>query len=200
MSYWTYITGMIIVSPMGCTQPQKRYVLDTVLAHLPVVSGSESNMKIHVVQRAGYNGSSSLNEFDEPLCYRRYADNCGWMRIQSEYILVLEAALRDRVFDETKMQFNKWLNRLSKRLAVMDILIRLEGQDKQLLLCDPNPYIEMYESPSWFDSSNGEPAWAEYLLWEQMKDTRYPMRLAYKYHIDPENDAEVERRNSYYVR
>ena len=41
MSHWTFITGVVEVTPAGETQPQLRYVLDTVLEHLPVVSGSE---------------------------------------------------------------------------------------------------------------------------------------------------------------
>ena len=52
MSYWTYITGVIEVCPMGRTQPEKRYILDTVLEHLPKVTGSERNMSIHIVQKA----------------------------------------------------------------------------------------------------------------------------------------------------
>ena len=39
MSHWTFITGVVEVTPAGETQPQLRYVLDTVLEHLPVVSG-----------------------------------------------------------------------------------------------------------------------------------------------------------------
>lgn len=41
MSWWTYINGSIVVYPMGRTQPEKKYILDTVLAHLPLVTGSE---------------------------------------------------------------------------------------------------------------------------------------------------------------
>ena len=35
MSWWTYVNGLIMVEPVGCTQPEKRYILETVLAHLP---------------------------------------------------------------------------------------------------------------------------------------------------------------------
>ena len=45
MSWWTYVHGTIVVSPMGRTQAEKRYILDTVLEHLPVVSGSERDIK-----------------------------------------------------------------------------------------------------------------------------------------------------------
>ena len=41
MSYWTHINGVIDVSPMGRTPAEQRYILETVLNHLPIVSGSE---------------------------------------------------------------------------------------------------------------------------------------------------------------
>lgn len=47
MSYWTYINGTITVSPMGRTQPEKRYILETVLNHLPRVTGSEGDMNVY---------------------------------------------------------------------------------------------------------------------------------------------------------
>ncbi len=46
MSWWTYVNGTV-VHPMGRTQTEKRYILDTVLAHLPLVTGSEEDMNIY---------------------------------------------------------------------------------------------------------------------------------------------------------
>lgn len=197
MSYWTYISGVIKVYPLGRTQPEKRYILDTVLDHLPRVTGSEGNMRVHVIQCAGHDMSSSCNEFEESMWYRRDADCDGWMRTQSHYLLVLEAHLRDRMFDETLHEFNKWLNRLAKRVGVNEILVQLNGCGRELIIKDAEPYQNMKEPPSWSPYSDGEPAWAEYLMWDNVKDARYPMKLAYKYYADPENDAEYERRMAY---
>ena len=194
MSHWTYVTGVVEVLPVGETQPQKRYILDTVLEHLPVVSGSEGNMKIHVVQQHGYNHSSSHNEFEESLDYRRDADHDGWARIQDRYTLVLEGNLRDREFDETKRELSKWLSRLAKRVWVTDILVKLSGSGRTLLLDNPEPYSQMTEPFSWCEESGGEPAWVEYLLWESAPGTRYPLKLMYKYYEDPEISAELARR------
>ena len=36
MSHWTHINGMIKVTPLGRTQPEKRYILDTVIGALAV--------------------------------------------------------------------------------------------------------------------------------------------------------------------
>lgn len=37
MSWWTYVHGIVVVKPMGRTQAEKRYILDTVLEHLPIL-------------------------------------------------------------------------------------------------------------------------------------------------------------------
>ena len=63
MSNWTHIRGMITVSPFGRTQAEKRYILDTVLEHLPRVTGSEGDMEVHVIQRSGHDMSCSHDEF-----------------------------------------------------------------------------------------------------------------------------------------
>ena len=196
MSTWTYITGVITVDPMGRTQPEKRYILDTILEHLPRVTGSERDMHIHVVQKDGYNSSSSHNEFDEWIPWK---DN----RTQTEYIVVIEASLRDRWFSETLRELNKWLNRLAKRAGIKELLVKLNGYDrglgwKETIISNSKPYQEMAEWPSWWpEKSGGEPMWCEYLMWESAKGMNYPMLLARKYYNDPENDAEVERREKW---
>lgn len=195
MSAWTYITGVITVDPMGRTQPEKRYILDTILEHLPRVTGSEGDMNVHVIKKAGYDGSSSHNEFEERIPRTRN-------KTQSKYLVIIEASLRDRYFEETLRELNKWLNRLAKRAGIEELLVKLTGwgsdwEWKELVISNPKPYREMAEWPSWSDKSNGEPMWCEYLMWDYAKDYRYPMLLAYKYIDDPENNAEVERRMKY---
>lgn len=196
MSSWTYITGVITVDPMGRTQPEKRYILDTILEHLPVVTGSERDMHVHVIQKHGYNSSCSYNEFGEWIPGKLH-------KTQSEYLVVIEASLRDRQFSETLRELNKWLNRLAKRADVHEILVKLNGYDighgwKELIISNPKPYREMAEYPSWWpEKSGGEPMWCEYLMWDAAKGSEYPALLAYKYFNDPENDAEVERRLRY---
>lgn len=198
MSYWTYVRGVIDVKPMGRTQPEKRYILDTILEHLPEVTGSERNMHVNVIQKPGYNSSCSDNEFGEPV--RR-----GRVEMQDTYHIVIDGDLRDRIFEETLRELNKWLNRLAKRANISDICIKLTGykmnstkyEPTTIIISDPRPYRQMAEWPSWCEESNGEPAWCEYLMWDRAKDSWYPMKLAYKYYSDPENDAEVERRLAY---
>ena len=52
MSFWSCVKGISEGYPMGRTQAEMRYILETVLSHLPPVSGSEGNMKVHVVQKS----------------------------------------------------------------------------------------------------------------------------------------------------
>ena len=173
MSWWTYVNGFIEVEPAGCTQPEKRYVLETVLAHLPKVTGSEEDMKIHIVQKEGYSGSANFNEFFEPV--RR-----GDFETQDCYYLILEGQFRDRVYEQTFRELNKFLNRLAKRVYVNDILIRLTGWNKEFIILNSDPYQNMYEYSA--DSNKDEPAWWEYLLWDRdPSGGSYPEKLTHKY-------------------
>lgn len=190
MSYWTYANGVITVEPLGRTQHEKRYILETILDHLPKVTGSERDMNISIVQKkSGASSSCNCNEFGE---YSR--DKWGWPDTYECYMLIIDGAFRDRMFDDTLHELNKFLNRLGKRVYVNDILVELHGQDKKLIISDAEPYKQMEEGPSWW---NGEPAWAEYLMWERAPDSEYPLKLAYKYWGDPDIDVEIERRRKW---
>lgn len=211
MSYWTYINGTVTVSPMGRTQPEKRYILETVLEHLPQVSGSENNMGVYVIQKNGHSSLSSCDEFGEVTNnltdrYGRRSRTRGWLETQDEYILVVNAALRDRKFEQTFREFMKWIVRLGKRVDIEDVLVEIKGYDKSTIIKNTNiqnkkysykgVFDGLFEMPSWCNDS-GEVAWCEYLMWNRAKNSDYPMLLGYKYFNDEENDAEVERRMKY---
>lgn len=211
LSSWTYITGTITVSPIGRTQAEKRYILDTVLAHLPIVSGSEKDMDVYVIQKNGYNGSSSCDEFGERTnnlvdWHGNRTRSRGMLRTQDEYILVVDAALRDREFDETYREFIKWLVRLDKRVMIDNVLVQISGYDKSTIIKDhcvqnekysyQNVFFNLFEDTSWI-RDDGEVNWCEYMLYSRAKNSFYPMMLAYKYFNDKENDKEVERRMKY---
>lgn len=207
MSSWTYITGTITVSPIGRTQAEKRYILDTVLAHLPIVK----DMDVYVIQKNGHNGSSSCDEFGERTnnlvdWHGNRTRSRGMLRVQDEYILVVDAALRDREFDETYREFIKWLVRLGKRVMIDNVLVQISGYDKSTIIKDhcvqnekysyQNVFLNLFEDTSWV-RDDGEVNWCEYMLYPRAKDSNYPMMLAYKYFDDEENDKEVERRIEY---
>lgn len=211
MSYWTYVHGTVVVSPMGRTQAEKRYILETVLDHLPVVTGSERDMNIYVIQKAGHNMSCGSDEFGEVTnnLRDRFGDRSrrrGWLYIRDEYILVVDGSLRDREFDQTFREFQKWLCRLAKRVSVEKVQVEIDSYTKTVMVQgdfrDRNDiYGDMYEWPTWCHGKKekmlgtyGEPNWCEYLMWQRVKNSSYPMLLGYKYYSNEENDAEVERR------
>lgn len=200
MSWWTYVHGTIVVSPTGRTQAEKRYILDTVLDHLPRVTGSERDMNVYVIQKNGHNSSSSHDEFGQRTnnLFDRYGyknRKHGWLQMQDEYILVVDGSLRDREFEETFRAFQKWLIRLSKRVTVKSVLVKINDYDKSKLIQDECGYYwSLFEYPYGSrGNETGEPAWYEYLLWQPMNNNRmYPKILGYKYYADEENDKQVE--------
>ena len=211
MSSWTHIRGSVEVHPLGRTQPELRYILDTVLSHLPPVTGSEGDMHVDVIQRHGHNMSSSCDEFDQNSelltdWYGERRDRCGSLKVQESYFLVLDADLRDRCFEETLREFMRWMCRLAKRVMVDGVIATIYGYDskweeRKIVLSDAKPLYDMFEWPSWCrdkrDDYEAEPNWCEYLMWERAKGSPYPMELQFKYINDPENDAEVIRRRKW---
>lgn len=209
MSWWTYVHGTVTVHPMGRTQAEKRYILETVLDHLPFVTGSESPMNVYIIQKNGYNSSSSHTEFGMLGGYRNWKTLST--ETQDEYILVVDGSLRDRMFDQTYREFQKWLCRLAKRVDVEDVLVEIKGYEQSAIIRNPRVqskyskyscdtvYGQMHEKPTWCydDDEFGEPNWCEYLMWSRAKDSSLPMMLEYKYIANKENDEETERRIKY---
>lgn len=165
MSFWTYVHGTITVCPMGRTQAEKRYILETVLEHLPIVSGSEEDMNIYIIQKNGYNSLSSVDEFGESTNNLKDSyGRKGWLETQNEYILVADGALRDRMFEDTFLEFQKWLCRLAKRIGVENIQVKIKGYEKEVFITDSRPYENMFEDASWVNKNSEN--WCEYLMWE----------------------------------
>ncbi len=203
MSSWTYINGTISVESLGNSQPQMQYILDTVLAHLPKVSGSEKDMEIYVIRKKGWGTSSPYDEFEQWSNLgngKAYGNSFPEFEMQREYILVVDGSLRNTKFEETVRAFQNWLCRLAKRIIVNDVFVRIEdGLDKSTIVQNKNDvYGNMFEYPSW-DLRNKDkiPSWSEFMYYESVKGSSYPLLLAYKYFRDDEVDKEVKCRMSY---
>ena len=113
---------------MVCTQAEKRYILETVLDHLPRVTGSERDMDVYIIQKNGYNSSCSHNEFGIWGGY--LSEHNLSTEMQNEYILVVDAALRDCTFEKTFKEFQKWIVRLAKRVCIKNVLVEIQKLDK----------------------------------------------------------------------
>lgn len=149
MGSWTYVQGLIELDVPGRTQAEKNYILQTVIDHLPKVTGSEKPMNIYTIQTAGYDSWQNFDEF-----YNRVED----FRTQSRYFLVLDGNLRDRYYKDTFKELNKFLNRLGKRLMVDSVCVRLYNYEHSHIFTNKNDcYGKMFE--------NDNP-WYNYLMWE----------------------------------
>lgn len=149
MSSWTYVQGLIELDVPGRTQAEKNYILQTVIDHLPKVTGSEKSMNIYTIQTAGHDSWQNFDEF-----YNRVED----FRTQSRYFLVLDGNLRDRHYKDTFEELNKFLNRLGKRLMVDSVYVRLYNYEHSHIFTNKNNcYGNMFDS---------EDPWYNYLMWE----------------------------------
>ena len=187
MSNWTYVNGTIEVSTLGRTQEEIEYILKTVLRHLPKVTGSERDMNTYIIKKEGYNFSSSCDEFEK----------ANPLKIQENYIIVVNGSLRDRTLNETHKEFQKWICRLSKRVLVENVIVEIKegffSDAKSIIISDTlDKYSEMYECPSWSKGSDGEPNWCEYLMWRKGVNSNLPMLLTYKYYNNEKNDEIAE--------
>ena len=149
MSSWTYVQGLIELDVPGRTQAEKNYILQTVIDHLPKVTGSEKSMNIYTIQTAGHDSWQNFDEF-----YNRVED----FRTQSRYFLVLDGNLRDRYYKDTFKELNNFLNRLGKRLMVDSVYVRLYNYEHSHIFTNKNDcYCKMFE--------NDNP-WYNYLMWK----------------------------------
>lgn len=136
MSSWTYIDGYVHVEPVGCSgQRALDFVLGSVVDHLPPVTGSEGDMDVEILRDPGTNSSCNHDEFGQTSNLGRspLGGKGDWFDVQTGYKLVLTGWLRDRKFDETLREFCKWMTRLSKRVRVDDMLVRLSGGGRSKL-------------------------------------------------------------------
>jgi hypothetical protein len=164
-----FIYGMIEVSPMGRTQIEKRYILETVLEHLPKIK-----MKVNIIQRDGYTCSCNCDEFGINLEKKnlekkslKNRKNCSLIKLQDNYFLIIEG--------KTNMkQLQKWLCRLSKRVIIINVMININN----IIIQNTNEvYTKMFEEPSWCSDDNN---WCEYLMWDRSDNSDYPIKLEYK--------------------
>lgn len=125
MSVWTHIRGMVTVSAMlSESQADMDYQVNKTLEHLPLITGSEGNLKPYVVRKRGYNFSSTVDEYNNQSNLTN-SESGRMFESQTDYVLVLHESLRDKGFAETYKEVVKWLCRLSKRIWVKDVCINI---------------------------------------------------------------------------
>lgn len=161
MSCWTYVLGTIKVNPMGRTEAESEYILQTVLSHLPEVSGSEGPMETYINKLYGHSSSGNHDEFFN---HSNLGDGIhgNMFHTQEHFLVTLNGALRDREFNETVKEFAKWLTRFSKRCLIEECLVRVVGYDKDKIFTnDEDSLSNLYE----WDNN-----WTDYLRWKPDRD------------------------------
>lgn len=103
MSQWTYIIGRIVVSPLVYSHEQKLNTLEKIISTLPAVTGSEGNMRI----------SLGKNE--------------------DEYILRIKGELRDRQFEQTTKEYEKFIRKLKQKVDIERMYVEIAGQGKKFI-------------------------------------------------------------------
>lgn len=169
MSKWSYAKGIIEVMPYGRTQAECRYILETVLAHLPKVTGSEEDMYTHIIQHSGHNVACSHDEFSN------LSNLNKWFEYQEYYTIVIEGYFRDREFDETYRSFVKWLIRFAKRVYVQSCFVKVSGvtedwEQKSAIIDMGDRLKDMFEWYSW--CGEGTVNWCEYLMWQPPRNKK----------------------------
>ena len=180
MSSWTYIFGSIEVSPIAYSEHAARFVLEEVLDHLPVVSGSEYDMDWSIEPVPGKNSWSSHDEFgqyyDQAFRYSNHTHSYDrtLYGTQHNFMIHLHGNFRDRLFEETLKEFTRWISRLSTRVLVEELLVKVYGNSKhnydykEFIFSDASKFEDNYRSPSYIDSdftTIGE--------FERLQDGRY---------------------------
>lgn len=77
MSMWTYVQGLIELSVPGRTQAEKDYILQTVIDHLPKVTGSEKPMNIYTIQTAGHDSWQNCESSSDPVNHPNHYEMVG---------------------------------------------------------------------------------------------------------------------------
>jgi len=103
MSQWTYIIGRIVVSPLGYSHEQRLNTLKNIISTLPSVTGSEGNMQI------------AFNQSDE------------------EYVLKIKGELRDRQFEQTTKEYEKFIRKLKQKIDIERIYVEITGQNQKFI-------------------------------------------------------------------
>lgn len=145
MSRWTHVRGLVEVYANGEAQYECEAHVQEVVAHLPIVYGSEENMLVQVVKYPGLaTCSSNVDEYG-------VLSNLGtgaWklFEYQPRYNLILCGDLRDTYFEQTYKSVVKWLIRLAKGIWVCKVMINISEEygKSSMILSDENMEDELF--------------------------------------------------------
>lgn len=153
MSSWTHILGTVEVYVNGNSQYEIEYNLKKILAHLPIVCGSEEDMYVEIIKERGTSVSSNTDEFEQ---FSNLGDkSTGLFEYQPKYILVLKGDLRDTFITETYRSLVRFLTRLAKRICVdqINIIISDEYGNRKSIQYFIGDYSYWYDAFNYKDTT-----------------------------------------------
>lgn len=152
MSCWTYVEGVIDVDTLGRSDAEAMYIAQTVVNHLPRITGSEGSAKFYFSRPDGYCASSNVDDFGK----HSNLYNDKYFRIftfQERVLITVQGNLRDRLFKQTLKETTKMLARLSSRLYVCDCLIRVQSDMGEKFIFDNPKWVLHREVTDWARNS-----------------------------------------------
>lgn len=148
MSMWTYVRGVILVDTWADYTPAALYQAQSVVDHLPRITGSEGPVQFYVTSRRGYNMVRFCDEYDQQsnLGEGRFQDK---FKSQSEVLITLCGNLRDRMLPQTLRETTRALTRLASRLDVGTCLVSIEDDCGQRFLFNNPEWLRQIPNSDW---------------------------------------------------
>ena len=106
MSNWTGIYGVLDVDLRGYAESERDLVIQEIIEGLPKISGSNGECYICINKKATYK-------------------NCN------SYFLIMSGKMRDKILKETRKETEMFLEELSKKLWVNNVLISVTDWKKE---------------------------------------------------------------------
>lgn len=157
MSRWTYVNGIIKVDTMSRSSAESMYKAQTVVNHLPRITGSERCVQYYLNLVNGHNFSSNTDEFDN-FSNLYNSDYFNSFETQTYVLIAMDGSLRDREFKQTLFETTRALSRLASRLWIDICLVSVRGD-----AWSGKEYV--FNNPKWLrDMEHNH--WAEDLLWK----------------------------------
>ena len=144
MSCWTHITACLSVETgMLRKKPELKREIQKIIRQGPKITGSERNADIFVNIPSGYNWFISHDcehcKYKETLrtitidgkkgqeCDGPENYDCS-SEYQSDVVISIQGDLRDREFNDTKEEFEKFLEYVKNNFHVRDYTYNIEGE------------------------------------------------------------------------
>lgn len=135
MSKWTHITACLSIDTFK-TDSHIKESIEEILKTAPKITGSEGDAEIFVNIPSGYNTYISLD-----------CDNCKYCKNEPEFIcnkpnetydcsgkyqscaiISIQGDLRDRTQEETKEEFNKFLEFVNNKFYIKDYSLNIASE------------------------------------------------------------------------